>query len=685
MWGGRTWVGAVCGLCVTVFACSEAGSPPSDATTTASPGVPIGPAAPPHDHSADMFVKTVPTDERPVTTVDNLPPISGGTLALTSDDHYAVVSDPDRDRVSFVDLSAQSLVATIPLTAGDEPGRVALDDAGRAHVALRRGGAVVSIDIATQTVLERREVCAAPRGIAYDASRQRLFVACQGGELVSLPVSGTDSITRQSIVPDLRDVVSNANGVFVSRFKSAELIALDPNGSVRATVQPTALTSNVPELDGSESIDVFDPLGARRVQPATDGTAIMLHQTARAGDIALRSESDPVTLREVARSAYGGALGRGCSGVAGGAITTFDSDGKLVYTVQLAHATLAVDIAISPTSYEVAVAIAGASDPYQPRVIFEPIRSSGSAPAFDGPSSAGSTAPNQRVTSVLRFDPRILAGSAHPTPGQPPDAPPCAEQTDSVALPSPATAVAYTTDERLIVQTREPASLYIASRYGGEDGSLPIHIDLGGASVLDTGHEIFHRDAGAGVTCATCHLEGQEDGHTWRFGGEGPRRTQDLSVGLEDTAPFHWAGDMTDLGALMESVFVGRMGGVHESQPRLDALARWIFSIKPASPLRAASDPAVDRGRELFTGAAECSTCHTGTKLTDNQTVDVGTGLALQVPSLIGVGLRGPWLHDGCAKTLQQRFDPECGGKAHGRRMLTAAQRNDLVAYLESL
>jgi hypothetical protein len=71
---------------------------------------------------------------------------------------------------------------------------------------------------------------------------------------------------------------------------------------------------------------------------------------------------------------------------------------------------------------------------------------------------------------------------------------------------------------------------------------------------------------------------------------------------------------------------------------------------------------------------------------TNNQTVDVGTGAPLQVPSLIGVAHHAPWIHTGCAKTLRERFDPACGGDKHGNVAgLADGQIDDLVAYLESL
>ena len=65
----------------------------------------------------------------------------------------------------------------------------------------------------------------------------------------------------------------------------------------------------------------------------------------------------------------------------------------------------------------------------------------------------------------------------------------------------------------------------------------------------------------------------------------------------------------------------------------------------------------------------------------------MGTGGLFEVPSLRGVGLRLPLLHNGCADTLEKRFDPDCGGgDQHGSTsQLGASEIADLVAYLGSL
>jgi cytochrome c peroxidase len=241
----------------------------------------------------------------------------------------------------------------------------------------------------------------------------------------------------------------------------------------------------------------------------------------------------------------------------------------------------------------------------------------------------------------------------------------------------------------LVIQTREPARLLLMPPLD-PNSPQPV-IDLGGPTLRDAGHDIFHRDTGAGIACASCHVEGGEDGRVWKFLPIGDRRTQAVHVGLEGTTPFHWDGAMTDLDMLMEEVFVGRMGGPRQTPERMEALARWLFALEPPAPIVDPLSEGAMRGRTLFeSSSVGCVECHSGAKLTNSQSFEVGTtepGHPLQVPSLIGIGYRAPFLHTGCATTLRARFDPACGGgDAHGKTShLTAAEIDDLVLYLESL
>ncbi|MDQ3034093.1 MAG: cytochrome-c peroxidase [Myxococcota bacterium] len=237
-------------------------------------------------------------------------------------------------------------------------------------------------------------------------------------------------------------------------------------------------------------------------------------------------------------------------------------------------------------------------------------------------------------------------------------------------------AIAFDGSGERVVLERDPAALL----HRGE------RIALGGRSVFDTGHAIFHGNAGEHVACASCHPEGTEDGRVWLFDGVA-RRTQSLLPDLTSTAPFHWSGDQRDLGALMGDVFTRRMGGPTLGPEQITMLGRWMDRL-PAPRASDRDADAVARGRALFEDAARCAECHSGPMLTNGQTTDVGTGGAFQVPSLIGVSHRLPLMHDGCAASLSARFlDPACGGgESHGRTAaLDAMALADLVTYLETL
>jgi cytochrome c peroxidase len=234
----------------------------------------------------------------------------------------------------------------------------------------------------------------------------------------------------------------------------------------------------------------------------------------------------------------------------------------------------------------------------------------------------------------------------------------------------------------LIAQSREPAALYI---YQGLGGGVPLTIPLSMSSVADRGHHLFHSDPGGGIACASCHPEGGDDGHTWDFQTSGPRRTLNLRGTLDGTAPYHWTGESKDMPNLIDDVFVGRMHGPMLSNQDMSALGSWLISIAPPPAKLITDMDSVIRGRGLFNGSAGCSACHNGPKLTNNATMDVGTGDRFQVPSLIGVGWHTPLLHNGCAHTIEERLTI-CATPQHGSTgALSKLQIADLVAYLDTL
>ncbi|MCC6875936.1 MAG: hypothetical protein IT378_16635, partial [Sandaracinaceae bacterium] len=207
-------------------------------------------------------------------------PITGGTLRIARDGRTAAVSDPDRDRVWLVDLESFAVRAEIALEPGDEPGRITEDRGGRFHVALRRGGAIATIDSASARLWSRRSVCSAPRGIDYDAQKDALHVACADGKLVTIGVLDPTPSRALYLEPDLRDVIAHEERLFVSRLRSAELLELDPDGAVIDRRAPAAF-----DLDALDALvpqgrprRTFDAKVAWRTALGPSGELWMIHQ-----------------------------------------------------------------------------------------------------------------------------------------------------------------------------------------------------------------------------------------------------------------------------------------------------------------------------------------------------------------------------------------------------------------------
>ena len=136
---------------------------------------------------------------------------------------------------------------------------------------------------------------------------------------------------------------------------------------------------------------------------------------------------------------------------------------------------------------------------------------------------------------------------------------------------------------------------------------------------------------------------------------------------------------------------------------QLPALAAYQLSLSAPPPPTGSFDPAAAaRGREVFNGAGQCATCHSGPLLTDaNERLhppsDVvsepepngapsyasrsATGMYRTAP-LHGLWQHPPYFHNGIAPTLEAVVELYDARKTLG---LSAQQKADLVQYLKSL
>ena len=593
------------------------------------PGNPQGPdgvgEAFPPDGNQKGPMPTFPRQHQ----LDAPPPVSGGTLLVTADGDHVVAADPDRDQIYIVSLTTQALRQTLALQAHDEPGRLAEDDAHRVHVALRRGGAIVTVDPVAGTILARRTVCPSPRGIALDVAAKRMIVACEGGELFGIPTdpAGTPALIAR-LDRDLRDVVVTAGHIYVSRFRSAEILDVSAVGSEITRSKPDVSLVNAA---GKPT------LAWRMIAPP-------------AGD----TSGQPVLAYQIAGTPGGAPVKTDQGGYGGGGFDPTQCQPSIVGAA-ISHG--GADVVRAPTQLVLPVDF-----------------------ATDGNQYAVIAAGNAHTPELPQVFMLSTIGGANVNAS---DGGPCATTLNELAPAGEAIAIAMLPNNNILVQSREPAQLEILS---ADTNSSVATISLSADSRSDTGHAIFHANSGAGIACASCHGEGGDDGHVWTFDQEGSRRTPSLRGTLDGTAPYHWNGEMKDISALSDAVMTGRMNG-----PALDAdekgyLQSWLFAL-PALPAPTGLDSAaVARGQALFTNSTTgCASCHSGPRFTSSLTLDVGTGGKFQVPSLVGVGARAPFLHDGCATTLTDRFGT-CGGASHGdTSKLSAGDIGDLVAYLQTL
>jgi hypothetical protein len=527
--------------------------------------------------------------------VSDLPPITGGTLLVTRDHALAFAADPDRDRVVIADLATGKVVTDVAVEEGSMPGRSVEDGEGRVHVVLRETGIIMTLDRAGN-VLAMRAVCTGPRGIDVDG--EQLLVACVTGDLVRMgvdPSSGVDE--RVDLGTDLRDVVVSGGKVFVSRFRSAEILVLDHKDEIAKSVR-------LPTVD-----DTMESTVAWRMTPWPTRGVYVSHQRSSNAEIIVGDD------------APAGAYDQDGHSVVEMASSTVDEHGQVVETGSMVGGALPVDASVNEAGTLVAT-VAASTD-----VVF-------TMPTADGDI--------QQIWDV---------------PGEP-------------------VAVRFAGPD-IVVQTREPSTLLVIA----DDGSQSA-IDLGGESKRGVGHSAFHRSSvgPASLSCASCHPEGREDGHIWNFANLGARRTQSLLGGIAREHSFHWDGELATFGDLVDEIYVGRMGNAPLSDEDSAEFETWIDALQDLP----SADAPLAEGRAVFE-KAHCDSCHSGERFTNEGMANVGTGGAFKVPSLVGVRYRAPFLHDGCAPTLEDRFG-SCGGNQHGDvKSLDDGELASLIDYLEKI
>ena len=192
--------------------------------------------------------------------------------------------------------------------------------------------------------------------------------------------------------------------------------------------------------------------------------------------------------------------------------------------------------------------------------------------------------------------------------------------------------------------------------------------------------------ASAGVSCATCHFEGRNDGMTWPT-DHGIRSTPSLAGRVSDTVPLTWTAGVPSVFEEARLTSQERLGGRGATVEELAALVAFIdFTREVDVPERHTVNAQTERGRTLFERAdVGCASCHWGPRHTDQGSHPLYGLEAVDTPSLTGVAATAPYLHDGRAPTLRDVLESARDGGMGDTSMLSEQDMQDLEAYLRTL
>jgi len=191
------------------------------------------------------------------------------------------------------------------------------------------------------------------------------------------------------------------------------------------------------------------------------------------------------------------------------------------------------------------------------------------------------------------------------------------------------------------------------------------------------------------LSCHSCHANGHTIDLTADTLGDGdygaPKRIPSL-LGIADAAPFAWNGSVPDLDAQVQQSVTSTMQGRKLSPEQITDLVSFLRTLSPPPPVNVADDDARTRGRAVFE-QRRCMRCHQPPAYTSSEIVDVGLTdesgrSAFNPPSLVGVGQRRTFLHDGRAKSLEEVIRDL---QHQIDNPIADAELADLIAFLRSL
>jgi cytochrome c peroxidase len=228
------------------------------------------------------------------------------------------------------------------------------------------------------------------------------------------------------------------------------------------------------------------------------------------------------------------------------------------------------------------------------------------------------------------------------------------------------------------------------------------------------GRALFRSAAVAkdGESCQSCHTEGAANAELGAtphpvFEGDfkGLRDPPSLWA-VDRTAPYFWDARTTTLRETVVDTILNhfRAGASQSAEKTGEQAAALVAYLSTLRAPRTRFDsgtlpPAAQRGLRLFQTKGACSACHGGPDFTDNNLhdtfvpkpagdTDPGAETpagAFNTPQLRDVRNTAPYMHNGSIGTLREVIEFYDQRSSVAPLRLTAAEVDDLVAFLEEL
>jgi len=557
---------------------------------------------------------------------------SPGDLALSPDGRWALTANRSSDSVSLVDLEAGKVVAEVPV--GRSP--YGIDWRGAtAVVSAFRDDSVALLEVAPPklSVLATVPVGNEPRGVVLAPNPSRAYIV----------VSGENAV-------DIVDLKARRSVARVAVGSEPWFAVLTPDA--RRLLVGNALSGDVSVVD-ADALKVVSriPLGGhnlRRLAVAPDGAAAYVaHIADRGSSTTLQNiERGLVIDNRVGRVPLVGDGPAQAMGLDMKGFGAADPEG----------------VAVSPDGTRLAITLGGTRDML---LLALPL---------PFPAAAGEFIPDALLKDKARY--RRVNGLRGRPLG-------CVFRPDGKTI-----VVANALGNEVQVVDWDLGDVVRSVPLGGPKEPTPARQ---GEKIFYDGTRSWHD----WFSCATCHAEGHTNGGIYDTFNDGrygnPKKTLSLR-GVTKTGPWTWHGQQTDLRQALQGSFTRTMSKPKLTPQELDAVVAFLETNDFVQAPRDLPVEAVRRGDALFS-AKGCSVCHAEPNYTVDEVMKVGLESPDDVykkgfnpPSLRGVSKRGPWLHDGRARTLEELFEQHHRpSKLSGRPDFTPAELPDLLAFLRSL